>query len=155
MKLKIEEPIRTPSKPVTDMNSVKEIAEELSRLRQEKGGLGLAAPQCGIALRLFVMMYKNREVVVINPSIRNRKGAQFVTEGCLSLPGVKYTVTRSQSCILYGTDLDNHPVKLHCDSYQAPIAEHELDHLSGILIDKIGKRQLVIEEEKDKLAFGE
>ncbi len=133
---------------------LKNLADELSRIRQQYNGRGISAPQVGKNVRLIIMVYKGREVVVVNPVISNRKGSQTSFEGCLSLPSAVYGVKRPQTLTVTGQDIDGNPVKYKCNDYDAPVAEHEVDHLDGILIDKRGKFVGMREETpKDKLAF--
>jgi len=132
------------------------IFEELSRIRQENYGAGIAAPQIGELLRIINFIYKGREVTIINPIIRHKKGAVVVEEGCLSIPNLVYAVKRPESLTLFGEDVHGEHMKLKCDVYHAHTVEHEVDHLNGILIDVKGKFIGTKEERKvDKLAWSD
>jgi len=128
-------------------SDLKTLAEELSRVLNEKQGQGLAAPQLGELVRVFVMKYRGKDLVVVNPTLKHKKGAWKVVERCFSIPEKWYEVKRPQSMTLFGTDLDGGGIKIKCDHILSSVVEHEVDHLSGILIDKKGKE---VQAEKDK-----
>lgn len=113
----------------------------------------------GELLRFFVMVYKGKDLVVINPIVKHKKGAWKVVERCFSIPDKWFEVKRPQSMTLFGVGIDGQDIKIKCDNILSSIVEHEVDHLDGILIDKKGKEA---QAEKDKfqrveypyLAFG-
>jgi len=152
---KIPDPIlRKKSKPVNTSLDLTHLFEEMSRIRQENNGAGIAAPQLGELLRIINFVYKGREVTVVNPVIKHKKGAVLIDEGCLSIPDFIYQVKRPTSLTLFGEDTHGEPVKFKCDINHAYIVEHEVDHLNGILIDVKGKLVGTKEERKvDKLAW--
>jgi len=152
---KIPDPIlRKKSKPVDTDLDLTPLFEEMSRVRQENYGEGIAAPQIGELLRVINFVYKGKEVTVVNPEIKHKKGAVSVIEGCLSIPDFVYRVKRSESLTLFGEDTHGKPVKFKCDMYHTHTVEHEIDHLNGILIDKKGTLVGTKNEGKvDKLAW--
>ena len=152
---KIPDPIlRKKSKPVDTNLDLTPIFEEMSRVRQENYGAGIAAPQVGELLRIVNFVYKGGEVTILNPVIKHKKGAVLVDEGCLSIPDLIYRVKRPTSLTLFGEDTHGNPVKLKCDINHAHTVEHEIDHLNGVLIDKKGTLIGTKEERKvDKLAW--
>ena len=99
------------------------------------GGKSLAAPQVGQSIRLFVMKYGFTLIICVNPEI-TRRGRDKVTniEKCLSIPGKVSRVTRSMICDLEFTELSGTHRKLKLRGIDARCAQHELDHLNGILI---------------------
>jgi peptide deformylase len=106
----------------------------------DEAGLGLAAPQVGISLRLMVVGDdKGREPrALLNPVILARGGEVTVEEGCLSLPGVFAPVTRAEWVDLEAKDVDGQSVKLHGRGLLARVFQHEMDHLDGVLfIDRL------------------
>ena len=138
------------------MEHAREVAEEMSRVRQENNGIGLAAPQIGEPLRIINAVLRGREYTIINPYIKHRKGAVKVQESCLSLGNKVYEVKRPQRLTLYGEDIHGRPLKFRCrDVHETSVVEHEVDHLDGILIDEkgtyCGTRAM---DEKEKVAFG-
>jgi peptide deformylase len=109
-------------------------------LEREKG-VGLAAPQVGVDLKIAVMAVGPRRWVLGNPRILRHKGPKIaIPEGCLSLPGVSYLVPRWME--IRGAYVDLRGV-IRVETFKGLAAQafqHELDHLNGVLIDKIGTR---------------
>ena len=156
---KVPDPIlRKKAVPVTTMLDLSSITEEMSRVRQESGGIGLAAPQIGHSIRIINIVFRGKEYTIFNPYIQHKKGAIKMFEGCLSVPDGIYQVTRPQTLTLFGTDAHGKPIKLKCKyPEESATAEHEVDHLDGILIDKKGTFISVkaeASEDKGRLAFG-
>ena len=101
----------------------------------DEAGIGLAAPQVGISLRLMVVGHDERREprALINPRIVDRGGQVTAEEGCLSIPGVFAQVTRAEWVDVEAKDVDGHPVKLHGRGLLARVLQHEIDHLDGVL----------------------
>ena len=117
----------------------KTIADMIDTMYEE-AGIGLAAPQVGVPLRLMVVGHDARREprALINPVIVERGGEVTAEEGCLSLPGIFAPVTRSEWVDLEAKDVDGHPVKLHGRGLLARVLQHEMDHLDGVLfIDRL------------------
>ena len=122
---------------------------EMRALMYERGGLGLAAPQVGIPLRMLVMNttgdpeQKEHEYVFINPVIRNRIGGRTaIEEGCLSLPGDFGRVIRSKRVKFLAYCLDGTEVIATWSGLAARVLQHEVDHLCGILfIDRLKEEE--------------
>jgi peptide deformylase len=106
---------------------------------QQTKGVGLAAPQVGVSLRVVVLQMPGEEpVAVINPEIVKRAGEREVTEGCLSIPGYAGEIKRSVSVTVKGRDRQGKTIRIKATGLMAQALEHELDHLNGILyIDHI------------------
>jgi peptide deformylase len=115
-------------------------------------GIGLAAPQVGVALRLFVVdLSLGREsadlVVMVNPEFVERDGMQLEEEGCLSVPGFNATVVRPSRAILRGLDRTGQPHQCEATGLLARAFQHEMDHLDGTLfVDRLRgiKRDLIV-----------
>lgn len=135
------ERLRKVSRPVTDPRDVyvRELAEYMFSQLESLHALGLAAPQFGELSCLIVVKLQGIELVLVNPEITKRKGEHLVTEGCTSIPGRAFVVKRPKIVKVRGYDLDGkvHSVKGH--DLLAQVLCHEVDHLGGVLIDKIGK----------------
>ena len=101
----------------------------------DEAGIGLAAPQVGISLRLMVLGHDERREprALINPAIVDRGGQVTAEEGCLSIPGVFAQLTRAEWVDVEATDLDGQPVKIHGKGLLARVLQHEIDHLDGVL----------------------
>lgn len=129
-----------PIAAVTD--EVRRRARALFPLMYEDHGIGLAAPQVGWSVRLFVINITGKpedEHVLVNPEIVERRGGLWdYEEGCLSLPGIRGKVKREREIVLKAQDLDGQPFELVCDGLTARCILHEYDHLDGTLfIDRL------------------
>ncbi len=114
-------------------------------------GVGLAAPQVGIPLRVFVYDYADddgneRRGVVINPELvisevsTEAPDEEDEVEGCLSVPGERFPLKRAERAVLTGVDLDQNPVRIEADGWFARIFQHEFDHLNGTLyVDRLAE----------------
>lgn len=115
----------------------KALIARMKTLMIEHEGVGLAAPQVGISLRLFVYSPTGKAEdakAVINPVLSNERGEIDGEEGCLSLPEIRTKVTRFEMLHLEGMDEHGQPVSMDLNDYPARIVQHENDHLNGILI---------------------
>jgi peptide deformylase len=137
--------IRQYPDPVLRMNAreiegvdddLRRLVERMTGLMRDANGVGLAATQVGILRRLFVFQPAEDETVaVVNPEIV-RRGDEIETddEGCLSLQGVQVPVERNLAVTIAGTDESGSPVSYSLEGLPARVAQHELDHLDGVLI---------------------
>jgi peptide deformylase len=131
------------AKPVTDLADVKALIPAMFDLMYAEPGIGLAAPQVGVSLRLTVIDVpldgKSRPMVLINPKFEEKKGRVESTEGCLSVPGISVTVARAASVRVSALNEHGFPVTVQADGLLARCLQHELDHLDGVLmIDRLG-----------------
>jgi peptide deformylase len=108
---------------------------DLIETMYEEAGIGLAAPQVGISLRLMVVGHEEEREprALINPVIVGRGGEVTAEEGCLSIPGIFAPVTRSEWVEVEATGVDGTPVKIHGRRLLARVLQHEMDHLDGVL----------------------
>jgi peptide deformylase len=102
-------------------------------------GVGLAAPQVGIPLRVIVIgLPEQEDIALINPQIVRRKGERVVNEGCLSVPGYIGQIKRAESVTVKGRDRNGKEVRIKAEELLAQALEHEIDHINGILyIDRL------------------
>jgi len=122
-------------------------------------GIGLAAPQIGVPLRIFVVdLSMGRDpsglIVMVNPEFASREGMQLEEEGCLSAPGFNATVVRPQRAVVRGLDRHGQAQEREATDLLARAFQHEMDHLDGLLfIDRLRgiKRDLIVRKIK-KLA---
>ena len=120
---------------------VRHIDEAIARLiddmvdtMHEVGGVGLAAPQVGIPLRVAVIELPEEEtLVLVNPQIVKRSGERLVEEGCLSIPGYRGEIKRSVKVTAKGLDRRGKEIRIKGGELLAEALEHEIDHLNGIL----------------------
>ena len=122
--------------------------EELRRLARDmldtmyaNDGVGLAAPQVGSSLQVFVInpsQQPGRELVLVNPVLEHASGRSTTTEGCLSLPKVWSKVRRAAQVRVRGQDLAGGPLLVEGEGLLAIVLQHELDHLQGkLFIDRL------------------
>lgn len=100
-------------------------------------GIGLAAPQVGVKERFFVYDLgddRGGQQVLINPVITGSDGEWTYEEGCLSVPGQYFEITRPKEIEVTGRDLDGNEVSFEADELLARLVQHELDHLDGVLL---------------------
>jgi len=119
--------------------SIQRLIDDMVVTMQRTGGVGLAAPQVGVPLRVVVLQMPDEEpIAIVNPQMVKRAGEREVTEGCLSLPGYYGEIKRSESVTVKGQDRQGKPIRIKAIGLMAQALEHELDHLNGILyIDHI------------------
>ena len=113
------------------------LAEKMERLMHDAHGVGLAATQVGVLQRLFVFQPEPEDEprTVVNPRITARSDAtEVMDEGCLSLQGVLVPVERCMRVTLEGQDVAGEPVRFELEDIGARVAQHELDHLDGVLM---------------------
>ena len=115
-------------------------------------GIGLAAPQIGVPLRVIVIdLSLGRKgddlIVMANPEFVSRDGTQLEEEGCLSAPGFNATVVRPAKAVVKGMDRRGEPITIEAEGLLARAFQHELDHLDGVVfIDRLRgiKRDLIV-----------
>jgi peptide deformylase len=118
---------------------IKTLIADMAETMWHQVGIGLAAPQIGVSLRIFVMDDGKRGArAIVNPVVTERGGVVKEEEGCLSLPGIFAEVERSKSLRIEGLDGEGQPISFEAQGLQAKIIQHELDHLDGVLfIDRL------------------
>ena len=110
-------------------------------------GVGLAAPQIGVAQNIIVLDVGQGLMSLINPEISLSEGTESKEEGCLCLPDLSVTVERRERIQIKGIDRKGNPVNFEADGLLARALQHEIDHLHGtLIIDKLSKlkRDLII-----------
>ncbi|MDO8669907.1 MAG: peptide deformylase [Dehalococcoidia bacterium] len=115
--------------------SIQHLIDDMIETMRAAPGVGLAAPQVGISLRVVVIEMPEEEGVItlINPEIIKRFGERDIDEGCLSLPGYIGAIKRSVRVVVKGRDREGKEMRLKADGLLAQAIEHELDHLDGVL----------------------
>lgn len=115
------------------------LAEDMIRIMKRANGVGLAAPQVGVGSRIFVMAPEGmRPIAMINPVIVKAQGEQIGQEGCLSIPGLYGDVKRAEYVEIEAQDTRGRTFRYELEGMPARVAQHEIDHLDGILfIDKV------------------
>ncbi len=115
-------------------SSIQRLIDDMVETMQQANGVGLAAPQVGVSLRVVVVRMPGGEpIAIINPKVVKRAGEREVTEGCLSIPGYTGEIKRSISVTVKGRNRQGKAIRLKATELMAQALEHELDHLNGIL----------------------
>jgi peptide deformylase len=127
--------LRRKSKRVRTVDSsIQKLIGNMIETMHSSGGVGLAAPQVGVPLRVIVIGVPQGEAItLINPEIVRRTGERLVTEGCLSIPGYFGEVKRAQSVKVKGHNLSGKEIRIKAEELLAQALEHEIDHLNGVL----------------------
>jgi peptide deformylase len=132
----LPEPVlRQKAKRVRNIDgSIRKLASDMIETMHAAPGVGLAAPQVGVSLRVVVIgLPEEEDFVLINPEIVRRSGERWVTEGCLSVPGYYGEIKRAQRVTAKGKDLSGKEVRIKAEELLAQALEHEIDHLNGML----------------------
>lgn len=152
-----EEPLREDSQPITEINDdIRRLVEDMFETMYSSNGVGLAAPQIGQNLRLFIIDVGEDPLIFINPEIIKKTGKEICDEGCLSFPGLTEKVQRALKVVARATDIDGTNYEIEAEGLLARAIQHELDHLDGVLfIDRISKaRKLQIKHELELIQEG-
>jgi peptide deformylase len=144
--------LRQKAQPVTVFDEgLRSFVKDMIHTMYERDGVGLAAPQVGKSLRIFVMdMDWSKEnaqpnpVVLINPHINSAEGEYEMEEGCISVPGVYAKVRRFNKVTYTYLDIEGKQHEETAEGYKAVVVQHENDHLDGILFpDRLSKLSLL------------
>lgn len=148
--------LRQKTAPVTEFDaSLAALAQEMIVTMVEGRGIGLAAPQVGKLISLFIAQEESgKPLVFINPEII---GTSLETvpyeEGCLSIPGMYEEVIRPEAVVVQAYNEKGRPFKRECDGLLARIIQHELDHLKGVLfidyLSEMKRNRLLKQYEKN------
>ncbi|HWB65691.1 MAG TPA: peptide deformylase [Mycobacteriales bacterium] len=132
--------LTTPAEPVTTFDKeLRNLVSDLAATMLEAPGVGLAAPQLGVSLRVFTYHVDDVGGHLVNPVLRvvgdeDQEG----DEGCLSIPGLNFPTRRKQSVIATGFDMYGEPVTVSGSDLLARCFQHEVDHLDGVLfVDRL------------------
>lgn len=137
--------LHSAAEPVTEFDAaLHELVDDMFDTMTAAPGVGLAAPQVGVPLQLFVFNWTDDDEtlwrgVAVNPELwitpppPGEPDPEDESEGCLSLPGERFPLRRSPRARLTALDLDQKPFEIDADGWLARIFQHEFDHLGGIL----------------------
>jgi peptide deformylase len=149
--------LKTPARPVTEFDrKLRALADDMIETMYDAPGVGLAGPQVGLSLRLFV--FDDGETgpsFMANPVLSDASGEIVVDEGCLSIPGPFHPTKRYERVTCRGQDIDGGPLEMTGEGLLARIFQHETDHLDGMLfidrLDEDGRRAVLAELRKLEL----
>ncbi|MFC2035573.1 peptide deformylase [Chloroflexota bacterium] len=115
-------------------SSIEKLIDNMFETMHSASGVGLAAPQVGIPLRVIVIgLPEQEDIALINPQIVRRSGDRLVNEGCLSVPGFIGQIKRALSVTAKGRDQNGKEIRVKADELLAQALEHEIDHINGVL----------------------
>ena len=130
---------------------LRQLVADMYETMDKAPGVGLAAPQIGVGLRIFTYDYADdegheRRDVLINPKLEvgpivdEPADEDTEIEGCLSVPGERFPLKRAEHVVVSGVDLEQNPIRIEADGWFARIFQHEFDHLEGLLyVDRLAE----------------
>jgi peptide deformylase len=148
-----ERPLHTPAAPVTRFDDeLQRLIDDMIETMYAAPGIGLAAPQVGVPLRVFVVdlsVGRDRAqlITLVNPEFVQREGTQLEEEGCLSVPGFNATVLRPSRVVIHGLDREENRQTFEGTGLLARAFQHEMDHLDGrLFVDRLRgiKRDVIV-----------
>jgi peptide deformylase len=127
--------LRTPAEPVTRFDDALRalVTDLMDTMLGEPGRAGVAAPQIGVSLRVFVYDADGQRGHLVNPVLVDASGSQDDEEGCLSLPGMAFPTPRADAVTARGVDVHGDPLTVVGTGFLARALQHETDHLDGVL----------------------
>jgi peptide deformylase len=131
--------LRTAADPVTTFDAeLRRLVKDLTDTMLDAPGVGLAAPQIGVGLRVFTYHVDDQLGHLVNPSLDLSGEQEADDEGCLSFPGLVYPTVRAYGVVAKGFNMHGDPVTLEGTGHLARCVQHETDHLDGVLfIDRL------------------
>lgn len=152
--------LRVKCRDVTEFDEkLRKTAADMIQTMHAAPGVGLAAPQVGLDIRLAVVDLSVGEdprqlYVIVNPEVVSREGSETAEEGCLSLPGITDKVERPTLVTVKAQDLEGKPIQIRAEDWLARAFCHEIDHLSGVLFPDYlrGLRKERVKRQLKKLA---
>ena len=132
------------AKPVEKIDeSIRRLVDKMIALMFKHKGVGFAAPQAGVSLRLFIISLDgSREniKVFVNPTVTPTGELDAIDEGCLSVPGIYTKIRRYKKCEVSATDLDGNEFKDQAEGLYARALQHEYDHIEGMtIVNRMGQ----------------
>ncbi len=138
-----------PAQPIDEIDdSVRQLVEKMTDLMLEKKGIGLAGPQVGVPLRIFIISLDGTREgvrVYINPTVTTGGKLAAMEEGCLSVPDVATRIQRYEKCTVTATDLDGDEFTEEAEELYARCLQHEYDHIEGItIVNRMGSAARIV-----------
>jgi peptide deformylase len=133
--------LRTPASLVTDFDlELRRLVLNLEETMNTSGGVGLAAPQIGVGLRVFVWGIEGTAGHIVNPILTLGESIAEESEGCLSIPDIFASIPRAETSIACGFNVYGDPIVIHGSDLLSRCLQHEADHLDGVLfIDRLSE----------------
>ena len=135
-------------------DNIRQLVQKMTDIMLENKGIGLAAPQAGVSLRLFIISLdggREKIKVYINPTVTPLGEIDLIEEGCLSVPSVYTKIRRYKKCKVTATDLDGNEFTEEAEGLYARVLQHENDHISGmIIVDRMGTAARIVHRKQLK-----
>jgi peptide deformylase len=126
------------AKPVETIDdNIRRLVDKMTDLMLKHKGVGFAAPQAGVSLRVFIISLdgsRENVRVYVNPTVTPTGELEAIDEGCLSVPGIYTKIRRYRKCEVTATDLDGNEFKDQGEGLYARALQHEYDHIEGMTI---------------------
>ena len=148
--------LANPAEPIEDIDdNTRHLVEKMTDIMLENKGIGLAGPQAGVGLRIFIVsLDATRESVkvFINPTVTpTTNKLDSIEEGCLSVPDVHTKIRRYKRCKVTATDLEGNEFTEEAEGLYAKVLQHEYDHISGMTIaDRMGSAARIVNRKQLK-----
>jgi peptide deformylase len=143
--------LRRPAKKIRRVDdSIRRLIADMTESMVEAQGVGLAAPQIGVGLRLVVIGMPGEDPFpLVNPEVIKRSGERRLDEGCLSVPGYRGVVTRSEFVTVKALDANGREIRIKAENdLLAQALEHEVDHVNGTLyVDRVDSNEDLVKLE--------
>jgi len=148
------------AKPVEQINeTIYQLVKKMTDIMLENKGIGLAAPQAGVPLRLFIISLdgtRESAKVYINPTVTPLGELDAIDEGCLSVPGIFTKIKRYKRCKVSATDLDGNQFTEEAEGLYARALQHEYDHIDGVtIVNRMGQAAKIAHRRQLKKLTGQ
>ncbi|TKJ39342.1 MAG: peptide deformylase [Planctomycetes bacterium B3_Pla] len=143
------------AQPVEEIDDkIRRLVDKMIDIMIENKGIGLAAPQAGISLRLFIISFdggRDNVKVYVNPTVTPVGELGSVEEGCLSVPGIYTKIRRYKECEVTATDLDGNEFTDRAEGLYARALQHEFDHIEGMtIVSRMGQTARIVHRKQLK-----
>lgn len=143
------------AQPVEEIDdNIRRLVDKMIDIMTENKGIGLAAPQAGVSLRLFIISLdgsRDNVKVYVNPTVTLVGELGSVEEGCLSVPGIYTKIRRYKECEVTATDLDGNEFTDRAEGLYARALQHEFDHIEGMtIVSRMGQTARIVHRKQLK-----
>ena len=143
------------ARPVEEIDdNIRRLVDKMIDIMIENKGIGLAAPQAGVSLRLFIISLdgsRDNVKVYVNPTVTPVGELGLVEEGCLSVPGIYTKIRRYKECEVTATDLDGNEFTDRAEGLYARALQHEFDHIEGMtIVSRMGQTARIVHRKQLK-----
>ena len=143
------------AQPVEEIDdNIRRLVDKMTDIMIENKGIGLAAPQAGVSLRLFIISLdgsRENVKVYVNPTVTPVGELGLVEEGCLSVPGIYTKIRRYKECEVTATDLDGKEFTDRAEGLYARALQHEFDHIEGMtIVSRMGQTARIVHRKQLK-----